>query len=652
MLIFPILSILITYIDFCLYIKFGEKIKNQSRLSALLYDISIHTLIVLVSNEFLSLFRGIHFFSFSLLWIITTLIAVFLLIIMIKKKNIKSYNIIACFTIPKAAFTPIIIFLILICCTAFFLSIRTTPYNWDSMTYHLTKLTHWTQNGSVAHYVCHDLSQISTPPLAEFINLHVYILSGQNDYFLNLLQTFSYILSVFLVYKISRITGCCKLFSSLAALVFATTPIAFGEALTTQVDMYSGFWILVFAYSVLHFMNKSQKLTWDIENIFQLLLMGASAGFCYLSKPSTIIAIPVFAVWLLLVCFCRRDKLATVIKSVITVIITGLVIILPELTRNFITFQSIASPDTSTEFLVPSLDIRYLLENLIQNIGFNLPTKYLDINPIIERMIFKAAYILYAGAQIPDKQLSFQLHDPSYGHDSATNPTIIWLMIFSILFVFIIYLYRRITKNKISGQNLSYGYIISSMISFLLFCTFLQWYTFITRYEIGYLALLAPAIMLLFQYIFNQNEKLIYAFAGIIIFICSITFISLIQYHKDYAQPAKTEEIRMMQYFSVRGLYWPYRKVSDQIIEKQYKNIGFLCGVDSYEYPFWKMLENTIDRFEHVCVTNKTERYDKADFLPDCIISVDVETSNVIEYHNISYELITEEEGVKLFEHK
>lgn len=121
------------------------------------------------------------------------------------------------------------------------------------MTYHLTRLPHWAQNGSIAHYVCHDISQIATPPLAEFVNLHIYILSGQNDYFVNLLQTFSYILAIFLIYKISLKIGCNQLFASLAALVFATTPIAFAEALTSQVDMFSGLWLVVFVYSILLF---------------------------------------------------------------------------------------------------------------------------------------------------------------------------------------------------------------------------------------------------------------------------------------------------------------------------------------------------------------------------------------------------------------
>lgn len=87
----------------------------------------------------------------------------------------------------------------IMCIVVLYMAFRTVPYNWDSMTYHLTRIVHWVQNGSVAHYACHDISQISGPPLAEFVNLHVYVLSGNTDYLVNLLQAASYIISGILV---------------------------------------------------------------------------------------------------------------------------------------------------------------------------------------------------------------------------------------------------------------------------------------------------------------------------------------------------------------------------------------------------------------------------------------------------------------------
>jgi len=59
------------------------------------------------------------------------------------------------------------------------MAMRIVPYNWDSLTYHLPRIMHWVQNKSVAHYATNIDRQIASPPLAEFINLHIYLLMGK-----------------------------------------------------------------------------------------------------------------------------------------------------------------------------------------------------------------------------------------------------------------------------------------------------------------------------------------------------------------------------------------------------------------------------------------------------------------------------------------
>ena len=62
----------------------------------------------------------------------------------------------------------------------------TVPYNYDSMTYHLGRIGHWIDNGSVAHYVSCIDRQIYSPVMSEYEMLHMFLLNG-NDSFLNLL---------------------------------------------------------------------------------------------------------------------------------------------------------------------------------------------------------------------------------------------------------------------------------------------------------------------------------------------------------------------------------------------------------------------------------------------------------------------------------
>lgn len=646
MLILPVISVLLIYKDFDLLADSVKNNRKKDRTMSILYSISINTLIVLASNEILSLFHKINFLSLSLLWLVIDLGAFLGFIIILRKRKINMLSKIKeLFWGLRKRFSPAMVFLAIVCGVVVYMAWRTVPYNWDSMTYHLTRIAHWGWNGSIAHYACHDLSQISGPPLAEFVNLHVYILSGNTDYFVNLLQAASYVVAVYLIYRIGKKIGCDHLFSFLAALVFATTPIVFGEALSTQVDLYSGMWLLVFVYIILGYTDMDKKLSLSRASVCQLILLGMSAGFCYLAKPSVCIGAFVFTVWLFAVCIRRKDKIQLVIASAFITGITALVVAAPEMIRNYNTFGLELE---NTEFLAKSWDIRYLLENMIQNIVFNLPNEYFEVSDLMNKVVFKTTSFLYFG-QIPEALSEFQLNEFNLGHDTALSPLITWLMVFAVLGGLVVVIYRLIRKSADLKQNISLGYIVAGIGSMLIFCGTVQWYKFVVRYEVGYFALLSPAVMLVFQYIFNKKRSLAYVFAGAVIFVCIVSFNNLVQHHKHYLPYG---ENRMLQYFSVRGIYEPYMLVSDAIIEKGYKNIGFICGADSYEYPLWKKMEGFIDRFEHVCVANETEVFEDRNYVPQCIIVVDAESGNMIEYHNISYELTMDASGVRLFEKK
>ena len=653
------LALIFIYIDISLFncillkrnkenTKLEEVIGNIDKVKCFLYSICIYTFIVVAANEVLSVFRAISYFSISVLWSVINVIAVIILSVIAKRERICFKTIVSQLSFfNKKHLNWINIFTVCICFIAVIMALFTVPYNWDSMTYHMTRIVHWIQNRSVAHYVCHDISQISVQPLSEFVNLHVYILSGNTDYFVNLLQTFSYIISIALVYVISFKIGCNQLFSSLAALVFATTPIAFSEALNTQVDVYSGLWLLVFVYFILEFTSKSQKLCWNGEMLIKLLALGTSAAFCYLSKPSVCIAALVFIVWLLIVCIARKDEIQIVIKSVLIVGICALAIALPEMVRNFVTFHALSDTSTSTGFLVPTWDIRFLISNLVQNIGFNLPNVFFDVVWLVDKIVFKIIHVLYLGDEIPATLLDFRFMSPTdMNHDRALNPIITWLMIFAIVFGIFTVIARKKEKRE-KQEKFNYDYAIVSIISFFAFCISVRWYLFVTRYEVGYLALLAPAVMLIFQYIFEKKEAYAWVFTGIICFMCLVNFEDLVDFHKDYLYFGDKRET---QYFHYRGLYGSYTEIAEIIKQKEYKEVGFLCGVDSYEYPFWKMLEDDLERFEHVCVTTETQMYDDSDFQPECIIAVDVEECDVIVYHGVKYDLLTDVHGVRLYE--
>ena len=141
-----------------------------------------------------------------------------------------------------------------------FLALFTVPYNWDSMTYHLPRIAHWTQNRSVAHYATNDVRQLASPVLAEFINLQVYLYSGRRDILFNMLQAVSYLADAWIIFEIAKKIGTNSKFSAFSAFIFMTMPIAFGEALNTQVDLFAALWLFIFVYYFIDLFEEKQIL--------------------------------------------------------------------------------------------------------------------------------------------------------------------------------------------------------------------------------------------------------------------------------------------------------------------------------------------------------------------------------------------------------
>lgn len=149
------------------------------------------------------------------------------------------------------------------------LAVKTVPYNWDSMTYHLSRIFYWVQNRTVAHYATHINRQVASPVLGEFVNLHVYAMTGESDLFVNLLQCTSYLTDGILIYYIAKKINCSKSYCVMASILFYTMPIAFAEALTTQVDNFSALWMLCFTYLILDLLvseKRKHMMSWTVNS--------------------------------------------------------------------------------------------------------------------------------------------------------------------------------------------------------------------------------------------------------------------------------------------------------------------------------------------------------------------------------------------------
>jgi len=505
------------------------------------------------------------------------------------------------------------------------------------MTYHLPRIAHWAQNQTVAHYATNIIRQLTSPVLAEFINLQVYILSGNNDIFLNMLQSVSFIANAAIVYGIARKIKCSDTFCRLAVLLFLTMPIAFSEALTTQVDNYATVWLLIFVYFLLDFTSVEKKITFCRENIILVCTMGFCVSLGYLAKPSVCIGMCIFVLWLLIICIRRKDRLVPLLQLICCVIPAIILPLIPEIARNLATFQAISDPIAGKRQLIGTLQPSYIFINFLKNAVYNLPNIYFsDSSNWLKRIVVKCAQLLNVELDHPsisEGGAVFYIHNAQdYGHDTAVNPVIVILFIICILWL----LLRRHKK----GERRDYiGFCITSALSFLLFCCVLRWEPFVTRYMISYLALLCPVTATLLQKLTDGKTQfgLRNSALSIIWFVCIVEFIGLAYYHRNMNARNGADE-RPYGYFVNRTTeYQSYTELCNAIMEGDNKNIGIYLGSNDYEYPLWAMLEGEIAQMKHVNVNNSSAVYAEENFEPDCIIWIGSLPDSTFTYNGIIY---------------
>lgn len=476
---------------FCLTLQEGKS-KLQAWIEASIFWI----LYCFILNEGLSLFSAISRGSLFAAWMILDLV---LLGCIWKKYQLRFNNLGQKIQVGRekwkesyfGRYPKLALVWSLVALGMIFVALYTIPSNYDSETYHLARIYHWAQNGSIAHYATNIERQDASPVLAEFINLHVYLLSGSGKGVMNLLQCICFLTNGVVVFGIARKLKLSKGSSVLSAMLFYACPIAMAEAMTTQVDELSTYLCLAFVYLLLDFLKPEEKISFDLATVGKVLTMSLCVAFGYLAKPSILFAVLIFGLWLCFVMIRRKDSPKVFGYAAIAVVAMA-IILLPEWMRNLQTFDAIASSKTGARQLVGTLNPKWLLVSFLMNLSFNLPTTLIHqsnfyINAIV-RGIASVLGVDLTSPMITEDGGGYSVTmAPNYGCDTAISPNIVWGALLGIVVVAICF--RKIKKEK-----LKLGYFVAAILSFFFLCVFVMFERFVGRYMITYLALLCPAI--------------------------------------------------------------------------------------------------------------------------------------------------------------
>jgi len=624
------IAVLFTSFALTLFITF-TKIKNFSH--SLILSILIYGSIIFALTEVLSISQQLNYWSILYFWtgVLVINTAIIFYLHNYQKLPRRSLYTIQILKFVKALRSPIFLAVVITTFINLLTGLVAPPNNWDSMTYHMPRVMHWIQNQSLVHYQTNIIRQISFPPGASYLVMHLQILSG-SDRFANFIQWTAYVGCIIVSRSIVEIVFGRK-YELIGVLATASIPMAIMQSTTTQNDLVVSYWLICLLYFTL------LKNPYTFGNI---ICIGLSFGLGIITKYTAyIFGSPVIGMWifryLLEKGIQNRTKLISLV-ILVTMIVTPSV---PHLLRNYALFGNLLGDDMGTrnEFLTLSA----VLSNFLRLLPINLPIpglwtiiSWIHINILhIEINNPQTTYV-----DIEKYLTSFKpLFYLAPHEDHIGNPLHLLGIFTGITRVFINY-FRN--KNEYHQKILLLS--ISSLIGIFLFCLLLKFQPWSNRLLVPFLILSVPIYV---YQILHYKKKLIYNGVLGSLIVSSVIYALTPIRHPILPIPITTIESapsilslsRREIYFAGarKELKYPYSKATELISSSNCKKVGLAIGEDDWEYPIWALLgEKGSFQISHVNVKNISSRLEDSNRIEEnCAI-----ISTLTTYRNSNLKLV------------
>ncbi len=586
---------------------------------------------ILFITEFLSLFNYLNTTS---VFILHSLFA-FVYLLFSKRINIPKVDL-KFMGLTDKIMLSVIFFISFI---TFFIAIYSPPNNWDSMTYHMARIPHWIQNSGVDFFITNNYRQNLYSPFSEFMILNLQVLS-QSDQFANLVQWFSLMISMLVISVICNEFGLNKKMQLLSAFFIITLPTSILEASTTQNDIVLSAFILIFYFYQLRIIDSPSKSN--------LIFSGFSLGLGILTKGSSyIFFFPVgFTCFIYMMLKSETKTKLIIFGRSLMIVSIGFLLNIPHYVRSYTRYNDFLGMDLNHGVVNEVFSFFTIYSNFFRHIAYQLGSNFQIINWYIYRFVQ-----ILLGDSLNDPKTSFlglDFRPPFFSITEDHAGNVIHTFLIIILCVISIMLFKKMSKKQ----------LISMWIPFLaivLYCLLLKWQPY-TNKMLPLFIIISPFIIIIINNIikFERLKTIIY------IVFCFMFLLSVPYLFYSKARPIlplDSESIlnknRFEIYFSKRPeLFNQYNDIVKKIysISKEdlfFDSIAIHIGGDSWEYPFWVMLnEKFRDRLPYIYhfkkehVDSKLYNYEK----PNYIIFENIYLEDFAEVKN-SYEkvLITED---------
>jgi hypothetical protein len=513
------------------------------------------------------------------------------------------------------------------------------PSNYDSMTYHLSRILHWEQAQNVGHYATSIDRQVHMPPLAEFGMMQFHLLTG-SDQFLFFIQWFSMVVCAIGVMEIVAQFGAGRLRQRLAALLAVSIPIGILEASSTQNDWVVAAYLVSFYVFSIAFVkitsnaverneiynNSKAKLLLQDEKYILATWIGLSLGLTLLAKGTAyMLAIP-GAFWVGIELITHKGQFWKGIRLGVIISIFVILINFGHLARNAFLYGQPIEP--RAEYATEKVTLMTWMSNIIRSIAMHVPQSTGETGIINTMSLSVSGWLRFVhqitGIDPEDPSVTFGTGNVfiepvgSNTHEDFAGNTIHAILIVISLMLLI--------GNKISGikkwQNKPVIdlYVLTLLGGFLIFNALIKWQIYASRLQLPQFVLWCPIVAIV---LFPKNWRLAW---GVALITALISFNWTFQ---NQTRPVHVDALYnnfphdQMYFLSNMSVYSEYRDITKLVADSNCQKVGLIIRRNTMEYPFWVMLRNQgfAGEIEHIQVKNETAQYEKLDYKPCAIIS-------------------------------
>ncbi|HEX8628584.1 MAG TPA: hypothetical protein VF755_10485, partial [Catenuloplanes sp.] len=164
------------------------------------------------------------------------------------------------------------------------------PNNFDSQTYHLPKVEHWVAQRSLDFWPTAIHRQVTIPPGAEYLLLHLRLLTG-GDALHNMVQFAAGLGCLLIASRLTAQLGGGWRAQLITVFVLGTTPMVVMQATSTQTDLVAAAWTGCVATVALDGMRSGGR-------VGTVLALGAATGLTAVTKTTGLLGVgPMLLLW-------------------------------------------------------------------------------------------------------------------------------------------------------------------------------------------------------------------------------------------------------------------------------------------------------------------------------------------------------------------